>query len=389
MEEHIIYLDNNATTKIDPGVLEAMMPYLTDHYANASSSHWFGREIEKQIHVAREYVASLINSSIDEIIFTSGATEAINLAFKGLVQNSGNAKHIITISTEHPATLETCEYLQNIGFDITYLSVNRQGLIDLHELEKSLRNDTFLVSVMMANNETGVIQPIKKISQLVHSKGILMMTDATQAAGKLKIDVESLDVDLLALSAHKIYGPKGVGALYINKKIKKYLSPIIHGGRHEKGFRSGTLNASGIIGFGYACHIALREMESDNLNIQKMRNELEEALLKYEYSFINGNMLNRLPNTINICFPEINSGAVVVSLSNPKLYSPSIILSTGSACSSGTIEPSHVLISMGLSKKEAASSLRISLGRFNQPKEIKIITDTILKCLHSFRHMIA
>ncbi|MFN8671852.1 MAG: cysteine desulfurase family protein [Candidatus Sericytochromatia bacterium] len=376
--EKYIYLDNNATTKVDQNVIKKMIPYFTDIYANASSRHEFGFEAKKGVKKARQQVADLINCEADEIIFTSGSTESINLAIKGLQNKEKN--HIVTVKTEHSAVLDTCKYLEKNGCEITYLFVNREGLIDLNELKNSIKNNTSLVSVMFANNETGVIQPIKEIAEIVHEKEALFMTDATQVVGKIPIDVNKLGIDLMTISAHKFYGPKGIGALYVRsrrpRKVK--LEPIIHGGGHERSFRSGTSNVSGIVGLGVACEIASKNIKKDSLIIKDLRDYLENELLKIEDTFINGHKEKRLYNTSNICFKGFNSEAIIMGLKN-------IIVSNGSACTSTSIYPSHVLMAMGLSEKEAFSSIRFSLGKFNTKNEIEFTIEKIKDIILNLR----
>ncbi len=363
MEDKLIYFDNNSTTPIDPRVLEVMMPYFTNQFGNASSSHLFGLSIKKDVEVARRQVANLIGADSSEIIFTSGATEAINLAIKGLAQAySSKGNHIITVATEHKAVLDTCGYLESIGFEVTYLPVKEDGLLDLNLLKDSIRKDTILVSVMHVNNETGVIQPIKEISQLVHEKGAIFISDCTQSAGKIKIDVQDLGIDALCMSAHKMYGPKGIGALYLNKKIKKIPSQI-HGGGQERNFRSGTLNVPGIVGFGMACRLARLGLTINETKITELRDYLETELLKIKGSKVNGNKNQRIYNTSNIFFPNVNANILIDKLEN-------IAVSNGSACSSEIFQASHVLVSMGLSDEEAFSCIRVSLSKNNTEIEV-------------------
>lgn len=380
----MVYLDNNSTTPIDPRVLESMIPYFSVEFANASSSHKFGLIVNEAVKKSRKQVAELINCEINEIIFTSGATEAINLAIKGISESySYKGKHIITVSTEHTAVLDVCKYLETIGFEITFLSVQRDGIISLDELKNSIRSDTILVTVMIGNNETGVIQPIREISEISHNSGAFFMTDGTQAVGKIPVDVNEFHIDLMSLSGHKIYGPKGVGALFIKQrnpgKIK--LNPLIHGGGHERGFRSGTLNVPGIIGLGKACEIAMNEMDRDSKRIMEMRDYLEHSLLEIEDTFVNGNRQHRLYNTSNICFRNADSEAVIIGLED-------IAVSNGSACTSISIEPSHVLKAMGLLDEDAFSSLRFSLGRLNKKEEIKILSSEVCKIVNELRTLI-
>lgn len=374
---NLIYFDYNATTPIDSRVLESMRPFLHDNFANPSSTHHFGQSINEKVKQAREKIAGFINSESNELIFTSGATEAINIAIKGVAEYySTKGKHIITVSTEHYAVLDTCKYLENKGFEITYLPVSEDGLIDLVDLTNSLRADTILVCVMFVNNETGVIQPIKEIASLAHESGALFMTDATQALGKIEIDVDALGIDLLCFSGHKIYAPKGVGALYVRQSGNKVkLTPQIHGGGHEHGLRSGTLNVPGIVALAKACEIAQSDMNQDSLRITSLRNELENDLLQVEGAFVNGHRENRIYNTSNICFPKLDANILIGKLKN-------IAVSNGSACTSAVIEPSHVLSAMGLSEDEAFGSLRFSLGRFNTQKDVILAAKLIKEHLN-------
>ncbi len=364
-----IYFDNNSTTPTDPSVLEAMIPFLSVNFANPSSTHHFGISVNEAVKNARKQVVDFINAEENEIIFISGATEAINIALKGVAESySEKGKHIITVSTEHYAVLDTCKYLETKGFEITYLPVTREGLIDLNELKNSLRADTILVCVMFVNNETGVIQPIKEIASIAHEAGSLFMTDATQAAGKVEIDVDTLGIDLLCMSGHKMYAPIGIGALYVRKGIK--LPTFIHGGGHERGVRSGTLNVPGIIALAKACEIAQTEMKQDSERISALRDELENELLKIEGSFVNGNRANRIFNTTNICFPSVDANVLIGRMKN-------IAVSNGSACTSAVVEPSHVLTAIGLSEDEAFGSIRFSLGRYNTREEVISATKLI------------
>lgn len=381
--DNIIYLDNNATTRIDPAVLEVMMPFLTNSYANASSNHQFGVQIAEAVKTARKQVADLIKAEPFEIVFTSGATEAINLAFKGIVENSKRKKnHIITVSTEHSAVLDCAKYLEKKGCDVTFLNVGKDGLVDLKELKACMTEDTVLVSVMFVNNETGVIQPIKEIAEIAHEFGAVFMTDATQALGKIPFSVEEMGIDLMAFSGHKIYAPKGIGGLYVkNRKGRKVsLEALIHGGGHEKGMRSGTLNVPGIVGLGKACEIAQSEMTSNTKKIKELRDYLESELLKVEGSHVNGSTEHRLYNVSNIRFEGIDSDAVITGLEN-------ISVSNGSACTSTSIEPSHVLVAMGLTDQEAYSSLRLSLGKFNNKKEVEATIKAIKQAVVNLRVM--
>ncbi|MDV3663312.1 IscS subfamily cysteine desulfurase [Elizabethkingia anophelis] len=365
----ISYLDYNATTPIDLRVLDAMLPFLKENFANPSSTHYFGIIINETIKLARTQVADLISADEKEIIFTSGSTEAINIAIKGVSESYFNrGKHIVTVSTEHKAVLDTCNYLETKGYEITYLPVQKSGLIDLDELKKSLRSDTILVSVMYVNNETGIIQPIKEIASLVHDSGALFMTDATQAVGKIKIDVDNLGIDILCLSGHKMYAPKGIGALYIRKGIN--LPAYTHGGGHENGLRSGTLNVPSIVALGKACEVAEEEMEQDAERIVLLRKDLENELLKIPGTFVNGSTERRIYNVSNICFKGRDATVMIGRMKN-------VAVSNGSACTSAVIEPSHVLTAMGLDNNDAFASLRFSLGKFTTEEEIKTVVKTI------------
>jgi cysteine desulfurase len=365
----ISYLDYNSTTPIDPRVLDAMLPFLNDNFANPNSTHHFGQSINEKVKQAREQIADFINEVPNELIFTSGATEAINMAIKGVAESYSNkGKHIITVSSEHKAVLDTCKDLERKGFEVTYLTVQPNGLIDLAELQKAIRPDTVLVSVMYVNNETGVIQPIKDIAKLAHEKGVLFMSDATQAVGKIEIDVKDLGVDLLCFSGHKMYAPKGIGALYVRNKIK--LTPQIHGGGHEQGMRSGTLNVPGIVALAKACEIASEEMAFNQKNISALRDKLETELLKLPNTSLNGDSKNRIFNTTNICFKGQDANVLIGRMKN-------IAVSNGSACSSAVVEPSHVLKAMGLNDDDAFASLRFSLGKFNTHEDIETVINRI------------
>lgn len=390
-KKQVIYLDNNATTQIDKRVLDAMMPFLTNEFANANSTHQFGIHAYEAVKSARVQVAQLIGAEAHEIIFTSGSTEAINLAIKGVAENyQSKGKHIVTVSTEHSAVLDTCQYLETKGFEVTYLQVKSDGLIDLDELKTVLRNDTILVSVMLANNETGVVQPIKEIAELSHDVGALFMSDATQAVGKIAVNVDELDIDLLCLSGHKLYAPKGVGALYVRQRMNRVKIPaLLHGGGHEKGLRSGTLNVPGIVALGEACAIAKKELTKYVEDIGALRDYLETELLKIEGTSVNGNTSSRLFNTTNILFRGADSDAVIMGLSNPENDLPLIAVSNGSACTSASIEPSHVLTAMGLDEVAAFNAIRFSLGKFNTKKEIDIVIDAVKNVISYLRLMVS
>jgi len=390
-KKQVIYLDNNATTQIDKRVLDAMMPFLTNEFANANSTHQFGVHAYEAVKAARVQVSELIGAEAHEIVFTSGSTEAINLAIKGVAENyQSKGKHIVTVSTEHSAVLDTCQYLETKGFEVTYLSVKADGLIDLGELKTVLREDTILVSVMLANNETGVIQPIKEIAELSHGVGALFMSDATQAVGKIAVNVDELGIDLLCLSGHKLYAPKGVGALYVRQRMNRVKIPaLLHGGGHEKGLRSGTLNVPGIVALGEACAIAKKELSKNAESIGALRDYLETELLKIDGTSVNGNTSLRLFNTSNILFRNADSDAVIMGLSNPETDLPLIAVSNGSACTSASIEPSHVLTAMGLDEVAAFSSIRFSIGKFNTKKEMDIVIDAVKNVVSSLRSMVS
>jgi cysteine desulfurase len=375
-----IYLDNNATTPMDPRVLDAMLPYFIEKFGNAASrNHQFGWIGEEAVDIAREQVAKLIGADAKEIIFTSGATEADNLAIKGVYEmyaQKGN--HIITVVTEHKAVLDACHHLEKMGASITYLKVNSEGLIDLQELENAITDKTILVAIMYANNEVGVIQDIKAISDIAHRKGTLFFTDATQAVGKIPVNVHTDGIDIMAFTAHKMYGPKGVGALYVRRKNPRVkVTAQMDGGGHERGMRSGTLNVPGIVGFGKACEICMNEMEKDTAHIIALRNKLENELCKVEESYVNGHKINRLPHVSNISFKYVEGEGLMMG------FNKNIALSSGSACTSASLEPSYVLKALGLGDDLAHSSLRFGLSRFTTEEQIdytiKAITETVLK----------
>jgi cysteine desulfurase len=374
----VIYLDYNSTTPIDPRVLEAMLPFLKNSFANPSSTHYFGQSINEKVNQAREQIANFINAEPNELIFTSGATEAVNIAIKGVAEKySGRGKHIITVSTEHKAVIDTCEDLEKKGFEVTYLPVLNNGLLALSELDKAMRPDTILVSVMFVNNETGVIQSIKEIAAIAHEKGALFMTDATQAVGKIDVDVDNLDIDLLCLSGHKMYAPKGIGALFIRQRGKKVkLKTQIHGGGQEQSLRSGTLNVPGIIALAKACEIAIQEMKEIEARISELRDYLELELLKIPNTKLIGDTNNRISNTTNICFIGHDANVLIGRMKN-------IAVSNGSACSSAVIEPSHVLKAMGLNDDEAFASLRFSLGKHNTLEDIETVVKRINELIQS------
>jgi cysteine desulfurase len=379
-----VYLDNNATTPCDPRVVETMLPYFTEIFGNASSrNHSYGWAAEAAIDLAREQVAALIGADPKEIIFTSGATEGDNLALKGVFEmyaNKGN--HIITTEIEHKAILDTCKHLEKLGASVTYLKVNREGFPDLKELEAAITPKTIMVAIMYANNEIGVINPIREISALAKKHGVLMMSDITQAAGKVPVDVNRDGIDLATFSAHKIYGPKGVGALYIRRKSPRVkVIAQIDGGGHERGMRSGTLNVTGIVGFGKACEISLQEMETEGKRLSVLRNKLEVALLQLEESYVNGSTVNRLPHVSNISFKYVEGDALMMG------FNKNIALSSGSACTSASPEPSYVLKGLGLGDDLAHSSLRFGLGRFTTEEEIDFTIQTVTDTVNKLREI--
>lgn len=367
MLQYPIYLDNCATTPMDERVLNSMLPFFTKYFGNAAShSHAYGWQAEEAVKQAREQVAELIGATENEIVFTSGATESDNLALKGIFEShKTKGNHIITVKTEHKAVLDSCHHLEKNGAEVTYLPVNRNGLIDVDELENSIRSTTILIAVMYANNETGVIQPVKEISKIAHKNRILFFTDATQAIGKIPIKVIEDDIDLMAFSAHKMYGPKGGGALFVRRKNPRVkLIAQMDGGGHERGMRSGTLNVPAIVGFGKAAQLCQMQMKDESANTRKLRNKLEQELLKTNSVFINGDIKDRLPNVSNMSFANKNAVQLISTLSK------NIALSSGSACTSGSHEPSFVLKAMGLTDDKAFSSLRFGLGRFTTEEEI-------------------
>jgi len=379
-----IYLDNNATTPMDPRVLEAMIPYFTDHFGNAASrNHPFGWEAEEAVDYAREQVAKLVGADPKEIIFTSGATEGDNLAIKGVYEMyASKGNHIITVVTEHKAVLDTCKHIEKLGGEVTYLKVASDGLIDLKELEAAIKPTTILIAVMYANNEVGVIQPVREISAIARKHGVLFFTDATQAAGKIPVDVNKDGIDLMTFSAHKMYGPKGVGALYVRRKNPRVkVTAQMDGGGHERGMRSGTLNVPGIVGFGKACELCRLDMEEDTKRISKLRDKLENALLQIEESYVNGNREHRLPHVTNISFKYVEGEGLMMG------FNKSIALSSGSACTSASLEPSYVLKALGLGDDLAHSSLRFGLGRFTTEEQIDYTIEQVTNTVNRLREM--
>lgn len=380
-----VYLDYNATTPCDPRVVEAMVPFFSTHFGNAASrSHPFGWEAEEAVEYSREQVSKLIGSEPKEIVFTSGATEAINLAIKGIFETySGKGNHIITVATEHKAVLDTCKRIEKQGGEVTYLPVQKDGIIDLAAVESAIRSETILIAVMYANNETGTIQPVREISAIAKKHQILFFSDATQAVGKLPVDVTADGIDVMAFSAHKIYGPKGVGGLYVRRKNPRVkLTPQMDGGGHERGMRSGTLNVPGIVGFGKACEICLHEMETESVKIARLRNKLESELLKLEDVVVNGSTAHRLPNVTNISFGQADGNALMTGLNK------TVAVSSGSACTSASPEPSHMLKALGLDDDRAHSSIRFSAGRGTTEEEIDYTIEQVLKTVKKLRETI-
>ena len=379
-----VYLDHNATTPCDPRVVEAMIPYFTQSFGNAASrNHPFGWQAEEAVDYAREQVARLIGADPKEIIFTSGATESDNLAIKGVFEMyASKGNHIITCTTEHKAVLDTCKHLEKEGAEITYLQVDAEGMIDLKELEAAMKPTTILVAIMYANNEIGTIHPVKEISAIAKKHGALFFTDATQAVGKVPVDVNKDGIDLLAMTAHKMYGPKGIGALYVRRRSPRVkVTAQMDGGGHERGMRSGTLNVPGIVGFGKACELAREEMDQDAARLSKMRDRLESELLKLEEAYVNGSRQSRLPHVTNISFKYVEGEGLLMG------FNKNIALSSGSACTSASLEPSYVLKALGLGDDLAHSSLRFGLGRFTTDEQIDYTIEQVSKTVNRLREM--
>ncbi len=379
-----VYLDNNATTPMDPRVLETMIPYFTEHFGNAASrNHPFGWEAEEAVDYAREQVAKLIGADPKEIIFTSGATEGDNLGIKGVYEMyASKGNHIITCTTEHKAVLDTCKHIEKLGGEVTYLEVQEDGLINLKELEAAIKPTTILISIMYANNEIGVVQPVKEISTIAKKHGVLFFTDATQAVGKIPLDVIKDGIDIMAFTGHKMYGPKGIGALYVRRKNPRVkVTAQMDGGGHERGMRSGTLNVPGIVGFGKACEICLLDMEKDTAHVLALRNKLESALLQIEESYLNGNKEHRLPHVSNISFKYVEGEGLLMG------FNKNIALSSGSACTSASLEPSYVLKALGLGDDLAHSSLRFGLSRFTTEEQIDYTIEQITNTVNKLREM--
>ena len=379
-----IYMDNHATTPMDPRVLDAMIPYFTEKFGNAASrNHSFGWEAEKAVDDARRQIATLIHADPKEIIFTSGATESDNLALKGVMEmyrEKGN--HIITSVTEHRAILDTAKRLEKQGMQVTYLPVDKDGFVNPDEVSKAITDKTILLSIMMANNEIGTVNPITEIGRIAKSKGVLFHCDATQGVGKIPVDVEAMGIDLMSFSAHKIYGPKGVGALYVRRKNPRVrLAPILDGGGHERGMRSGTLPVPLIVGFGKACEICMQMMPEESKRLTELRERLKEGILKsLDEVYLNGHPTKRLPNNLNLSFAYVEGESVLMGLKD-------IAVSSGSACTSATLEPSYVIRALGVGSDLAHSSIRFGLGRFNTQEEVDYVVKRVIETIQKLREM--
>jgi cysteine desulfurase len=379
-----IYMDNHATTPVDPRVLQEMLPYFAERFGNAASrNHAFGWVAEEAVETARERIAKLIGATNKEIIFTSGATESDNLAIKGVAEmyrEKGN--HIITAVTEHKAVLDACKRLEKYGYRVTYLPVQKDGLIDLEDLKRAIDAKTILVTIMAANNEIGVLQPIEEIGKLCRERGVIFHSDATQAVGKMLVDVNKQCIDLMSISAHKMYGPKGVGALYVRRKNPRVqLSPIIDGGGHERGMRSGTLNVPGIVGLGKACAIATEEMPKEACHLAGLRNRLRDKIMsRLDEVYINGSMEHRLPGNLNLSFAYVEGESLLMGIND-------VAVSSGSACTSATLEPSYVLKALGTGDELAHSSIRFGLGRFNTEAEVDYVADRVCETVERLREL--
>jgi cysteine desulfurase len=379
-----IYMDNHATTPMDPRVLEEMLPYFMEKFGNAASrNHSFGWVAEEGVETARERIAKLVGATTKEIIFTSGATESDNLAIKGVAEmyrEKGN--HIITAVTEHKAVLDTCKRLEKYGYRVTYLPVQKDGLIDLDDLKRAMDDKTILVTIMYANNEIGVLQPVAEIGKLCRERGVIFHTDATQAVGKVPVDVIKQNIDLASISGHKMYGPKGVGALYVRRKNPRVqISAIIDGGGHERGMRSGTLNVPGIVGLGKACAIAQEEMPQESCRLAGLRNRLRDRIMnRLDEAYINGSTEHRLPGNLNISFAYVEGESLLMGIND-------IAVSSGSACTSATLEPSYVLKALGTGDDLAHSSIRFGIGRFNTEPEVDYVADRVIETVERLREL--
>jgi len=379
-----IYMDYHATTPVDPRVLDAMLPYFREKFGNAASrNHAFGWEAEQAVEKARKQIADLIGASPQEIIFTSGATESDNLAIKGVARMyAERGNHIITVATEHKAVLDTCKRLAKSGYEVTYLPVQRDGLIDLDQLKNAITDKTILISVMHANNEIGVLQPIREIGRIARERGVLFHTDATQSVGKVPVNVNDDNIDLMSLSGHKMYGPKGIGALYVRRKNPRVqLAAEMDGGGHERGMRSGTLNVPGIVGLGEACAICQREMAEESVRIAALRDRLKDKLQsELDEIYINGSMEHRLPNNLNISLAYVEGESLMMGMKD-------VAVSSGSACTSATLEPSYVLRALGVGDDLAHTSIRFGLGRFNTEEEVDYVAARVIEVVKKLREL--
>ena len=376
-----IYLDYHATTPVDQRVVEVMLPFFTEYFGNPSSVHHYGRPVEAAIKKSRETISNSINAQPEEIVFTSGATEANNLAIKGVAESYfSHGKHIITVQTEHSAVLDPCRYLESLGFEVTYLPVEPDGLLSLPSLEKAIRPETILVSVMAANNEIGVLQPLKEIGALCQKREILFHTDAAQAIGKVPLDVQAMNIHLMSMTAHKVYGPKGIGALYVRRRHPRVnLAAQLHGGGHERGMRSGTLYPPQIVGFAKALELATAEMTTEHERLRELRSQLLTHLNQVPDSYLNGHPTQRLPGNLNMSFSGVDGQSLLLGLQSV------IALSSGSACSSASTAPSHVLKALGHSNQLAYASLRFGLGRFTTEQEIRQVGQTVVETVQALR----
>jgi cysteine desulfurase len=377
-----VYLDYSATTPVDPRVAEKMIPYLTEFFGNAASrSHAFGWKAEEAIEQARSHVAALINADPKEIVWTSGATEGNNLAIKGAAHfYKTKGKHIITQKTEHKAVLDTCRDLERHGFEVTYLDVEQNGIVSLEKFEAAIRPDTILASIMMVNNEIGVIQPVGQIAEICKKKGVIYHCDAVQAGGRIEIDMQKFKADLLTLTAHKMYGPKGIGALYVRRKPRVRIEAQIHGGGHERGFRSGTLATHQIVGFGEAARLAKQEMATENERIRALRDRLLKGIQDIEEAYVNGDLERRIPHNVNVSFNFVEGESLIMAVKD-------LAVSSGSACTSASLEPSYVLRALGRSDELAHSSIRFTLGRFTTEEEIDYAVNLIKKKVAKLREL--
>jgi cysteine desulfurase len=379
-----IYMDNHATTPVDPRVLDAMLPYFTERFGNAASrNHAFGWSAEEAVENARAQIARLINATPKEIIFTSGATESDNLAIKGVAEMyREKGKHIITQVTEHKAVLDTCKRLEKYGYEVTYLHVARDGRVDPAEVLRAITPKTILITIMYANNEIGVVQPIAELGKIAKEKGVLFHVDGVQAVGKIPVDVLKDNIDLLSMSAHKLYGPKGVGALYVRRKNPRVqVAAVIDGGGHERGMRSGTLNVPGIVGFGKACEICQQEMAAEAARLSGLRDRLKEGIMgRLDETYVNGSLEHRLPNNINISFAYVEGESLLMGIND-------VAVSSGSACTSATLEPSYVLKALGIGEDLAHTSIRFGLGRFNTEEEVDYVTNRVAETVNRLREL--